>query len=356
MKSARNPGRVSVLNGACPAPQRDYDRVVLGHGSGGRLSQELLTRVILAEFSQHAVQHLQDQASVEFPTGRLALTTDSFVVSPLFFPGGNIGDLAINGTVNDLAMGGARPLYISVALILEEGLEIATLRQILGTMARAATAAGVALVTGDTKVVERGRADGMYVTTTGVGVLETSRRLGAELACPGDRVLVSGTLGDHGISVLSRREGFDLTTDLVSDTAALAPLVEALLTAAPATHALRDPTRGGVSSALNEIAQASQVHMVLDEARLPIHPAVRGACELLGFDPLYVANEGKLVAIVPAEQAEAALSALRAHALGRCATDIGEVCAGTPGVSIRSLVGGQRDVPMLAGEQLPRIC
>lgn len=355
MKSGPS-SKASVLDASCPTPQRDYDRVVLGHGSGGRLSQDLLTRVILAEFSRHAVQHLQDQATLEFPSGRLALTTDSFVVRPLFFPGGNIGDLAINGTVNDLAVGGAHPLYISVALILEEGLEMVQLRKVLASMARAATAADVALVTGDTKVVERGHADGLYITTTGVGAVEAGRHLGAELARPGDRVLVSGTLGDHGIAVLSQREGFDFTTDLVSDTAALHGLVEAILAAAPTTRALRDPTRGGVSSALNEIARASQVHMTLDETRLPIHPAVRGTCELLGFDPLYVANEGKLVAIVPPDQAAAALNAMKAHPLGTQAADVGEVRTGPTGVSIRSLIGGEREVPLLAGEQLPRIC
>jgi hydrogenase expression/formation protein HypE len=337
-------------------PQRAYERIVLGHGSGGRLSHDLLFGVILEELAGQPIQYLQDQATVEFAGGTMAMTTDAFVVRPLCFAGGNIGDLAINGTVNDLAMGGARPLYISVALILEEGLEVATLRKVLKSMGQAAANAGVSVVTGDTKVVERGSADGMYVATTGVGVLPPGRRLGAQLARPGDRVLVSGTLGDHGIAVLTQREGIRLQTDLTSDTAALNDLVDTLVAAAPETHTLRDPTRGGVSSALNEIAQASGVRIVLDETSLPINDAVRGACELLGFDPLYVANEGKLVAIVPAAQAGAAEQALRGHPLGQNAVEIGEVREGPPGVSIRSMVGGERNVPMLAGEQLPRIC
>ena len=346
------------LGGAsCPAPISNYERVVLGHGSGGRLSRDLLERVILTELDASSVAHHEDQATLEFSASRLSITTDAFVVQPLFFPGGNIGDLAINGTVNDLAMGGAKPLYIALALILEEGFALADLRTILRSIAAAARRAGVCIVTGDTKVVERGKADGMYITTTGVGTVPATCQLSVTHATAGDRIVVSGSLGDHGIAVLSRRAGIELETDLVSDTAPLTELAHALLEAAPNTRTLRDPTRGGLSSALNEIAAAAGVGMVLEESALPIHDAVRGACELLGFDPLYVANEGKLVAIVPASESGAAVSALRAHPLGRQACVIGDVVESERyRVTLRSVAGGQRVVPMLAGEQLPRIC
>lgn len=300
---------------------------------------------------------LEDQATLPPIDGRIALTTDAFVIQPLFFPGGDIGSLAVHGTVNDLAVGGAQPLHLTASLILEEGLPLSVLSRVVGSMRRACEAAGVSLVAGDTKVVERNKADGLYITTTGVGRVPGGLRLSVCNARPGDRVIVSGTLGDHGIAVLAQREGIELQTELVSDSAPLAELVGAILEAAPELRCMRDPTRGGASSALNEIAAASRVGVVLEEARIPVREAVAGACELLGFDPLYVANEGKLIAIVPADQAERALDAMRAHPLGRDAALLGEVVADHPGtVILRSRLGGKRIVAMLSGDQLPRIC
>ncbi len=354
---------------ACPVPVSRYDRVVLGHGSGGRLSHELLTEVFLEELGTDSVEHEEDQAILSWGrmaaeagqdaagATRLAFTTDSFVVSPTFFPGGNVGDLAVNGTVNDLCMGGAVPEYLSAAFILEEGFPIASLRKIVLSMRRAADEARVRIVTGDTKVVERGKGDGVYVTTSGVGRVPASRRLSAKNARPGDRVLVSGTLGDHGIAMVAVREGIELETSLVSDTRPLVGLVEVLLQAAPNTRALRDPTRGGLSSSLNEIARSSSVAIRLEEVVLPIRPEVKGACELLGLDPLYVANEGKLVAIVPPEETGTALEALRQHPDGKQAAVVGEVTDGSAGrVTLRSSIGGERVVSLLSGQQLPRIC
>jgi len=290
-------------------------------------------------------------------SGWVAFTTDSFVVRPLFFPGGDIGRLAVHGTVNDLAVGGARPMYLSAAFILEEGLPLVDLQRIVASMRAACREAGVALVTGDTKVVDRGKGDGVFITTSGIGLVPEGRSLSIHAARPGDRILVSGTLGDHGIAIMSVREGLEFETVLESDTASLAGLTEAILEACPSTRCMRDPTRGGLSSALNELAAASRVGVELDEAAVPLRPEVRGACEMLGLDPLYVANEGKLIAVVPPEDAERVLAAMRAHPLGRNAALIGEVVAGHPGmVILRSRVGGERVVTLLAGEQLPRIC
>jgi hydrogenase expression/formation protein HypE len=344
--------------GACPAPAPSYDRVVMGHGSGGRLSHDLLTRVFLPAFENEVLSALEDQATLDLGAGRVAFTTDSFVVRPLFFPGGDIGRLAVHGTVNDLAVGGAVPRFLSAAFILEEGLAIADLQRIVLSMRAACAEASVTLVTGDTKVVDRGKGDKVFITTSGIGVVPASRApLSIAAARPGDRVLVSGTLGDHGVAVLSVREGLEFETAIESDSAPLTSLVGALLDAAPATRSLRDPTRGGLASALNELAQASRVGVQLDEAAIPVSDQVRAACDLLGLDPLYVANEGKLVAVVPPEQADLALTALRAHPLGARASIVGTVVADSPRmVTVRSFVGGERLLPMLAGEQLPRIC
>jgi hydrogenase expression/formation protein HypE len=344
--------------GMCPAPNTSYERIVLGHGSGGRMSHELFTRVFRPLLAGHEHFALEDQALLELPSGgRLAITTDSFVVRPLFFPGGDIGSLAVHGTVNDLAVGGARPLYLTAAFILEEGLELALLERVVASMRRACAALPVAIVAGDTKVVDRGKADGIFITTTGVGIVPPETTLSATLARPGDHVLISGTLGDHGIAVLAAREGIELETTLLSDSAPLADLVATMLAATRDIHCLRDPTRGGLSSALNEIADASHVGIALDERSIPLRPEVRGACELLGFDPLYVANEGKLVAIVPAHASESVLEAMRKHPLGEQAARIGEVVSAHPGVvTARSPVGGERIVALLGGEQLPRIC
>jgi hydrogenase expression/formation protein HypE len=339
---------------SCPVPIAEYERVVLGHGSGGRLSADLLARVFLPAFANPVLSALEDQATLPRPAGRIAFTTDAFVVRPLFFPGGDIGRVAVCGTVNDLAVGGARPLYLSAAFILEEGLALDDLRRVIASMRSACEQAGVTLVCGDTKVVDRGKGDQLFITTSGVGVVPDGRQLSISAARPGDRILISGTLGDHGIAVLSVREGLAFETALESDCAPLDGLCEAVLQAG-GVRCLRDPTRGGLASALHELAAASKVGVTLDESALPLKPAVRAACEMLGLDPLHVANEGKLMAVVAPEQAESVLAAMRAHPLGASATIVGEVRA-EPFVTIRSRVGGERVLPLLAGEQLPRIC
>jgi len=349
--------------GTCPLPRSSYDRISLGHGSGGLLSAELIQRLFLPAFASEVLDALEDQATVSLPglegasAPRIAITTDSFVVRPIFFPGGDIGRLAVHGTVNDLAVGGARPLFLAAAFILEEGLALDDLRRIAASMRRACDEAGVALVAGDTKVVDRGKGDQIFISTTGVGLVPEGRSLSIRKARPGDRVLVSGTMGDHGIAIMSVREGIEFETVLESDTAPLNGLAEAILRACPGTRCMRDPTRGGLSSALNELATASGVGVELDEATIPLRPEVRGACEMLGLDPLYVANEGKLIAVVPPGDAGRALEAMRSHPLGRDAAVVGTVVDGHPGmVVLRSRVGGSRVVTLLAGEQLPRIC
>ena len=343
---------------ACPVPVSNTDRVQLGHGSGGKMSAALIRDRFMPHFGNDVLAQLGDAATLELPHGRIAVSTDTFVVSPLEFPGGNIGALAVHGTVNDLAMMGAEPRYLTAGFVLEEGLTFEVLDRVVATMAQAARDAGVLLVTGDTKVVERGRADGMYVNTTGIGVLDDVVRPGPHLARPGDAVLVSGELGRHGMAVMAFREGLAFESTITSDTAALAPLVRLLKDAVGAElRVLRDPTRGGAASALNEIAQASRVGIALDERRLPVPTDVAAACEMLGLDPLYVANEGVLVAFVPGPLAEAALAAMRSHPLGVHAARIGEVVAKHPGmVVLRTGMGGTRVVDMLPGDQLPRIC
>lgn len=343
---------------SCPAPLTNHEQIMLGHGSGGRLSADLLRKVFLPAFANDILIALEDQATLSLGgSSRLAFTTDSFVVRPLFFPGGDIGKLAVHGTVNDLAVGGARPVFLSAAFILEEGLPLADLRRIVTSMRDACRDAGVSLVTGDTKVVDRGKGDGVFITTSGIGVLPDGCALSIANARPGDRVLVSGTLGDHGIAILSVREGLEFETVLQSDTAPLTDLVRVMLEACPTIRCMRDPTRGGLSSSLNELAAASRVGVKLTETGIPLRPEVRAACEMLGLDPLYVANEGKLMAVVPPEDADRVLAAMRGHPLGRNAAMIGEVVAEHAGmVTMRTQVGGERVVAMLAGEQLPRIC
>jgi hydrogenase expression/formation protein HypE len=350
--------------GTCPLPQARYDHILLGHGSGGRLTADLIQRVFVPGFGNDILAALEDQATVSLDGRqngvkgpRVAFTTDSFVVRPLFFPGGDIGKLAIHGTVNDLAVGGAVPRYLAAAFILEEGLALDDLRRIVASMRQACDAAGVALVTGDTKVVDRGKGDQVFITTTCIGLVPEGRSLSIRNARPGDRILVSGTVGDHGIAIMSVREGIEFETVLQSDTAPLADLTEAMLQACPGIRCMRDPTRGGLSSALNELAAASRVGVRLTEAAIPIGPEVHAACEMLGLDPLYVANEGKLIAVAPPEDADRLLAVMRGHPLGKSAAMIGEVVAEHPGlVLLRSLVGGERVVTLLAGEQLPRIC
>jgi len=343
----------------CPAPLAQSGRIVLGHGSGGRLSAELLRDVFLPVFRNPVLDRMDDQAVVEIGGARVAFTTDSFVVRPLFFPGGDIGSLAVHGTINDLAMGGARPLFLSAGFILEEGFPTDELRRIAASMADAAAAAGVAIVTGDTKVVERGKGDGVFINTTGIGVVADGVRLSASQARPGDRVILSGSIGDHGIAILAQRENLEFETEIRSDSAALHNLVARMLAGAPGgvLRTMRDPTRGGVSSTLNEIAEQSCVSIRIEETRIPVRDEVRGACELLGLDPLYVANEGKLIAIAAPEAADEVLQAMREDPLGREAAVIGTVGDESAGlVTMTTAFGSTRIVDMLAGEQLPRIC
>ena len=351
---------VADLFGACPLPFTQHDRVLLGHGSGGRLSADLIQRLFLPAFGNAILSRLEDQASCSLlphADATLAFTTDSFVVQPIFFPGGDIGSLAVHGTVNDLAMGGATPLFLSAAFILEEGLPLEDLRRIAMSMRTACDAAGVTLVTGDTKVVDRGKGDQVFITTSGIGVVPRGRALSAASCHPGDRILVSGTIGDHGMAIMSVREGLEFETSLVSDSAPLADLTRVMLEACPEIRCMRDPTRGGVTSALHEIAAASGVGMRLLETAIPVRADVRGACEILGLDPLYVANEGKLIAVVPRHRADLLLEVMRAHPLGANAALVGEVVDEHRGmVVLRSRIGGERVVTMLAGEQLPRIC
>ncbi len=335
------------------------EKITLSHGSGGKATHNLIEGVFAKAFSNPLLDRLDDSAAI--PLGdsglRLAFTTDSYVVNPIFFPGGNIGELAVNGTINDLAMSGAKPLGLSVGMILEEGLLIADLRRVVEAMQAAAAAAGVPIVTGDTKVVNRGSADKLFINTSGVGLIRPEANLSAYNARPGDKVLVSGPVGNHGVAVMIARESLDMELDVVSDTAALHGLVAALLDRVPDVHCLKDPTRGGLATSLNEIAFSSEVAIAIDELAVPIHPAVHGACEILGLDPLTIANEGKLIAIVPPEAAEAALLLLRAHPLGAEAAIIGEVRAEPQGmVFLRTEIGGTRVLDMLVGDPLPRIC
>ncbi len=342
---------------SCPIALKADACIVLGHGSGGRMSAELMEEIFLPAFRNAALEERNDQATVRVPEGRIALSTDSFVVKPLFFPGGNIGELAVYGTVNDLAVGGAIPRFLTAGFILEEGLPMETLRSIVAAMAAAAERCGVSIVTGDTKVVEKGSGDQIFVTTTGVGVVPETVQLSAGGVQVGDRVVLSGSLGDHGITILAQREGMELEGDLQSDAGSLFELCQAVLQAAPGTHAMRDLTRGGLSSALNEIAQSAQVGITVDEARIPVSTTVRGACELFGLDPMYVANEGKMVAFVPEAQAEAALQAMRMLPEGAAARIVGQVTDRHPGmVTTRTRIGTERILTMLAQDQLPRIC
>jgi hydrogenase expression/formation protein HypE len=343
--------------GGCPLPITGYEQVLLAHGGGGRLTQELLAGMILPQFANPLLEPLHDGAVLPVDGGRVAFTTDSYVVSPLFFPGGDIGALAVNGTVNDLAMCGARPLYLSAGLIIEEGFPMEALGRVIASMQRSAAKAGVSIVTGDTKVVDRGKGDGLFINTSGIGLIGSRVRILPKRAAVGDKILLSGQIAQHGIAIMALREGLEFETQIASDTAPLAGLVQLLLKACEDVHVLRDPTRGGVASALNEIASQAEVGMLIHEARIPIAEEVSGACEILGLDPLYIANEGKLLAFVPADDAERALDALHAHPYGRDAAIIGEVVGEHPGmVAMETRIGGRRLVDMLSGEQLPRIC
>ncbi len=336
------------------------EKITLSHGSGGKATHNLIEGVFAPAFSNPLLDAMDDSAvfGVGGTGQRLAFTTDTYVVSPLFFAGGNIGKLAVHGTINDLSMAGAQPLYLSAGFILEEGFPIAELRRIVDAMAKAAQEAGVAIVTGDTKVVQRGKADGVFINTAGIGMIRTTWAIGQTQLQPGDKVLLSGAVGDHGIAIMMAREALEIETDVESDSAPLHTLVAALLDAAgEGVHCLKDPTRGGVATSLNEMALGSEVSIALDEHAVPVHMGVRGACEILGLDPLTIANEGKLLAIVAAEKAEAALAAMRNHPLGHEAAIIGVVQAEPAGmVFLRTDIGGTRVLDMLVGDPLPRIC
>lgn len=349
----------SLAQLVCPTPHPVKDTIVLGHGSGGRLSAELMRSIFLPAFANPVLARLDDQAIVDVNGVRLAITTDSFVVKPLFFPGGDIGSLAVHGTINDLAMGGAKPLFLSVAFIIEEGLAMDVLRRVVESLRAAARKAGIEIVTGDTKVVEKGSGDELFINTTGIGLVPADLQLSANRARPGDKVLLSGSIAEHGIAILAQREGLEFECPVKSDSAALHDLVARMLAASKPDEirCLRDPTRGGVSSTLNEIAEQSRVGIRLEESAILIREEVHGACEMLGLDPLYVANEGKLIAIVAAEAADAVLRAMRSDPLGRNGQIIGTVVEShSPIVTIRTALGTTRCVDMLAGDQLPRIC
>jgi hydrogenase expression/formation protein HypE len=363
MTEKTNAGTLDFSGWSCPLPLADYPTIVMGHGGGGKLGNELVEHLFLPAFRNPALENLGDAAVLDLSGeglagGRLAMSTDSFVVRPLFFPGGSIGELAVNGTVNDLAVSGAVPRFLSASFILEEGFPLAQLAAIVAAMAAAATEAGVQIVTGDTKVVERGHGDGCYINTAGVGVLRPGISVGPHRAQPGDAILVSGSIGDHGMAILSVREGLEFESQIRSDCAALNGMIANVLDAAgTGIHAMRDPTRGGLASTLNEIALSSGVGMMVDELSLPVRSEVQAACELLGLDPVYVANEGKAVFFVAPESAEQVLAVLRAHPLGQDAARIGQVTAEHPRMLVaRTAMGANRVIPIQIGEQLPRIC
>jgi hydrogenase expression/formation protein HypE len=341
----------------CPLPLQNYPTIVMGHGAGGKMMSDLIRHLFAPEFKNDLLAQMADAASIELGGSRLAFTTDSFVVSPLFFPGGDIGELAVNGTVNDLAMTGAKALYLSAGFILEEGLPMETLGRIAASMARAAKDAGVQVAAGDTKVVNKGHGDGVFINTSGIGVIPDGVRIGPELAREGDVVIVSGTMGDHGIAVMSVREGLRFKSEIMSDTAPLSGLVEAMLDRTADIHCLRDATRGGLAAVLNELAQASHCGIEFDETKVPVRAPVSAACEMLGLDPLFVANEGKLVAIVQETAAEPCLEVMRNHPRGKEAAIIGRVVREHPEMVVaRTSIGGTRVVDLPAGELLPRIC
>jgi len=346
----------------CPVPLRHDDQIVMGHGSGGRMTQDLIRRVFTPAFSNAILAQSNDSAIVSLPAeagfdGQLAVSTDSHIVSPLFFAGGDIGRLAVCGTVNDVSMSGAIPLYLTAGFILEEGLPIETLTRVTESMHAAAREAGIQVIAGDTKVVERGKADGLFINTAGIGWIPAGRQIGGALAAPGDSVLISGAMGDHGIAVLSARGELGFDAEVKSDVAPLNNLIQNLLEAAPHVHVLRDPTRGGLATTLNEIAQQSGVCIEIVESQIPVHTAVRAACDMLGFDPLYVANEGKLIIILPSAEVDAALDAMRHTQYGEEAMLIGQVKAVPAArVLMKTSIGGTRVLDVLAGEMLPRIC
>jgi hydrogenase expression/formation protein HypE len=333
------------------------DRVNMSHGSGGRAMAQLIDELFVKHFDNELLRQANDQASFEVQQGRMVMSVDGHVISPLFFPGGDIGSLSVHGTVNDVAMSGATPLYLSAGFILEEGFPLADLERIIISMAKAAREANVPVITGDTKVVEKGKGDGVFITTTGIGVVPPGIEISGDKAKPGDAIIVSGSIGDHGVAIMSSRENLEFETTIESDSTALHGLIAAMVDAVPGIHCLRDPTRGGLATTLNELAQQSGVGMLLQEDAIPVKPAVNAACELLGLDPLYVANEGKLICICAADDAETLIDVMRRHPLGTEAAIIGRVIEDEHGfVQMQTAFGGNRIVDWLAGEQLPRIC
>ncbi|MDI6766901.1 MAG: hydrogenase expression/formation protein HypE [Bacteroidota bacterium] len=347
----------SSFNFTCPLPITDYKQVMMAHGGGGKLSQQLIQKMFLTQFKNEFLEPLHDGAIFSVSGVRLAFSTDSYVVNPIFFPGGDIGKLAVCGTVNDLAMCGSKPLYLSAAFIIEEGLPMEELWQVVLSMQEAATQAGVLLITGDTKVVDRGKGDKIFINTSGVGIVENGININPKNAKVGDKIILSGAIAEHGIAIMSVREGLEFDSPIKSDCAGLNNLVQTMFETSKDIHVLRDPTRGGIASALNEIAQHAKVGISIDESTIPVSEEVKGACEILGLDPLYVANEGKLIAFVPEQQADKILSVMRAHPLGKNSCIIGEVVADHPSIVVmQSSIKGTRIVDMLTGEQLPRIC
>lgn len=345
------------INFSCPVPIGRYDKITLAHGGGGSFSYKLLHDLIYKYLKAEQLHTEHDGAILELPGSKLAFSTDSYVIDPVFFPGGNIGELAVYGTVNDIACCGARPLFISLSLIIEEGLPVEDLETIVASVSEAADRAGVAVVTGDTKVVGHGKADKIFINTSGIGLVYENVSINPRLAKPGDAILLSGTLADHGVTIMAARSGLGFKTNLMSDTAPLNSLVELLLNELPGIHVLRDPTRGGLASALNEIARSSDTGMYIDEKLIPVKEEVKGVCEILGLDPLYIANEGKLLVILPAELSTKALEIMHKHPLGQEAAQIGHVTAEYPGiVRMKTTIGTHRIVDMISGEQLPRIC
>ncbi len=341
----------------CPLPLMEYKNVLLAHGGGGELSHQMIQKIFISQFKNDLFDPLHDGAMFTLGGTRCAFSTDSYVINPIFFPGGDIGALAVNGTVNDLAMCGARPLYLSCAFIIEEGLPMEDLWRVVLSMKQAAETASVQLVTGDTKVVDRGKGDKLFINTSGIGIIPDGVQINPKQAKPGDKIILSGSIAEHGIAIMSVREGLEFETQIESDCAPLNGLVETMLAASKNIHVLRDPTRGGVASVLNEISESAQVGIAIREEHILVNEEVRGACEILGFDPLYVANEGKLIAFVSPEAVDNVLKSMHAHPLGKKAMLIGEVVANHPGtVIMKTHIGGSRVVDMLSGEQLPRIC
>ena len=340
----------------CPIPISEYPAVLMAHGGGGKLMHTLISKMFSAAFTNDILMQEHDSAQIDLPASKIAFTTDSYVVKPLFFPGSDIGALAVNGTVNDLAMSGARPMYLSLGLIIEEGFAMLDLWRVVQSISAAAKAAGVKIATGDTKVVDKGKGDGIFINTSGVGVIEHSLKISPRSIKPGDVIILNGDLGRHGIAIMAEREGLEFEHKIQSDCAPLNGIVKEIIDSGIEVHCLRDLTRGGLSSTLNELVQTAGIEITIDESAVPVHEDVQGACEILGFDPMYVANEGKFIAIVPAADAEKCLAIMQAHEFGKEAAIIGNVSAGDAIVKLKSRIGTMRILDMLSGEQLPRIC